>query len=218
MEVEAGFDGPEDFDAQQRHAEVRGQFVRLDTDLQTLRADVRCVSAKLDRVLALLATQSAHFPEQPGSSPRVNAHDLGPLSREISIDRGESTDVRIENETELPRENAKLDEPGKPTPLDVMELWNRVASPSLPRCRNMKGKRGQMAREKLKDYSLTDMEQALSAMNMSPFHKGQNQSRWVANIDYFLRGTILQQFLEKWEAPAPATPYFKPGSLYGSKS
>ena len=91
---------------------------------------------------------------------------------------------------------------GGPTPEAVRDAWNRLTRPPLPRCRHLTAARRAAARQRLKEYTLADIEAAIARIAASPFCRGGGRRGWVAGIDFLLRPNTVARALEgAFDAP-----------------
>ncbi len=87
----------------------------------------------------------------------------------------------------------------------VIDAWNRLAAPPLPRCRHLTAARRTEIRRRFKDYTLAEIEEAIARIAASPFCRGGNRRRWRANIDFLLRPNTVARALEgAYDAPGGA--------------
>lgn len=84
---------------------------------------------------------------------------------------------------------------------DVVGVWNAATKGSgLPSAR-MVDKRIRLIKTRLKDSGwLSDFTDAVAYIVKSPFHRGDNDRKWVADIDYLLQPGKATQIAEKAKA------------------
>lgn len=70
----------------------------------------------------------------------------------------------------------------------MVESWNLAASRSdLPTARKLSSERCAKLRRRLKSFSEGEMLEAIAKLASSPFHCGENDRRWKADIGWLLK-------------------------------
>ena len=84
----------------------------------------------------------------------------------------------------------------------IIDAWNSL---NLQTIRAIKGKRLDLLRARIKEYSFDDVIHAISMIKNCPFLLGQNKRNWQITIDWFLRPNnfpkVLEGNYEKTAAP-----------------
>jgi hypothetical protein len=88
-----------------------------------------------------------------------------------------------------------------PSPDDLVELWNNVAHPNLPRVKVMTAMREKHAKARLFEYPKKSFWVVLiERINRSPLLTGQRpgagHEKWVASFDWVLNPNNLAKVLE----------------------
>jgi hypothetical protein len=74
----------------------------------------------------------------------------------------------------------------------IVQTWNALGSP-FSRIKKLTPDRKQHLSARLKEHGLAECEQALQAIHDAAFCRGENDRRWVADFDWFLKpGTIVK--------------------------
>lgn len=81
-------------------------------------------------------------------------------------------------------------------PEEFKEAWNALPDP-FPKCRSMSEDRKTALRCRLKDaFWLENWRAALEMMPSVPFLRGENNRRWIADVDFFLRAASVTKIIE----------------------
>ncbi len=81
-----------------------------------------------------------------------------------------------------------------------LERWRRLPEP-FPKIRGWSAKRRRELKARLREKPFRDCwEIAMDALPDSPFHRGENERGWVANVTWFLRPDKVVAFVEQMEA------------------
>ena len=95
----------------------------------------------------------------------------------------------------------------------IMNLWNEVTTPPIPRCASWDDARHKKAQKMLKAYpDPGQWRAAFSASESSPFCRGENDRGWTVDIDRFL-DNVKNSFQKALEGSSP----FKNGAKHGLK-
>lgn len=88
---------------------------------------------------------------------------------------------------------------------DLMDLWNAVTKPPIPRCRELTDDRRRKIRARIaKRPSLTEWREAFEAIQARPFYRGQNDRGWTADFDWAIRNdTTIAKVLERVRTVEP---------------
>lgn len=99
------------------------------------------------------------------------------------------------------------DDPSLPAsvPEVVVEAWNALGRP-FPHVMALPDKRRSALKQRLGDPVFREgWRRALEVVAKSSFHRGENDRRWVANLDWFIRPDTVVKLLERASAPQPTT-------------
>jgi hypothetical protein len=101
----------------------------------------------------------------------------------------------------------------KLTPRQLADIWNANKG-DLPEVKRLGGKRERSARARLKENSDPEFWKAIVTMAATtPFFTGRNDRKWVANFDWLLRESTLNNALEgnysRQQKPSAEKPYHK---------
>jgi uncharacterized protein YdaU (DUF1376 family) len=88
-------------------------------------------------------------------------------------------------------------EPPPLTKREVVEAWQeRMVPLGFPAIRKMTGQRERMLSARLKDSTLDEWLQAMSALERSAFCRGENDRGWRADFDFLLQPKSFTKLLE----------------------
>ena len=89
---------------------------------------------------------------------------------------------------------------------DLMELWNSVTKPPIPRCRELTDERRRKIRSRIaKRPSLAEWREAFEALQASAFYRGQNDRQWIADFDWVIKNdTVIAKLLERARTAPPS--------------
>jgi hypothetical protein len=124
--------------------------------------------------------------------------------------RQETPDVTVCNgdvtppdtETETYKRSSNEDSSAEPTerPLtedEIVEAWNqRMVPQGFPAVRRMTNTRQRQLKARLRENTLDDWQQAMSALERSAFCRGENQTGWRADFDFLLQPKSFTKLLE----------------------
>jgi hypothetical protein len=91
-------------------------------------------------------------------------------------------------------------------PEHVVEAWNEVASRlGLPVVKKLTSERMKRLRARIREHSVEDFTEAISAIERSPFLRGETGNRdWRADFDFFLQPTSFVKLIEgKYDGSGP---------------
>lgn len=71
-------------------------------------------------------------------------------------------------------------------PQALMDAWNAVTTPPIPRCIALSRKRRGHARNRLKEAPLEEWLDVFRHIETSPFCRGENDRGWVATFDWVM--------------------------------
>jgi hypothetical protein len=78
---------------------------------------------------------------------------------------------------------------------EILVIWNLL--PDFPKIRFLSDGRRKTLRERLKNRTwVLNYKEALSKLSFSRFCKGENERKWKATIDWFLRPDTVSKLLE----------------------
>lgn len=100
---------------------------------------------------------------------------------------------------EKPDEGEEGEKPVRKTydTLKVMEAWNTMAAANgLPQIIKMTEERRKKTRARLDDYSEAQILEAIGLVPERPFCMGQNDRRWKADYDWFVRPGTVAKLIE----------------------
>jgi hypothetical protein len=89
----------------------------------------------------------------------------------------------------------------------VLDMWNETAARSgLPRCRGAAKVRTTI-RIRMRSAGWFDaLKAALAFLETSPFHRGQNDNRWKANLEWMLRPGKAEELADQAAVAPPTSP------------
>jgi uncharacterized protein YdaU (DUF1376 family) len=83
------------------------------------------------------------------------------------------------------------------TKTEVIEAWQtRMVPQGFPEIRKMTGQRERQLRARLRDSTLDEWMQAMSALERSAFCRGENDRGWRADFDFLLQPKSFTKLLE----------------------
>lgn len=92
--------------------------------------------------------------------------------------------------------NKKEEEEEEKTPqkyLPILDEWNKLPVQNI---RLISGKRLQMLRARVKQFSIDDVLKAIQSINKSPFLLGDNKRKWQITFDWFVAPNNFPKVLE----------------------
>lgn len=116
---------------------------------------------------------------------------------------GQQTATTEESKESKQRKEVKTQDPPRGKGFDeLLAAWNSLGGP-FPHCRPT-DKRRAAAKVRLGDeWWCANYPAAMEIMKASPWHRGENDRGWVADIDYFLRPDTVTKILEKGKGVGP---------------
>lgn len=99
---------------------------------------------------------------------------------------------------ESPNGDMSAEPTAKPLTKDeVLEAWQtRMVPQGFPPIRKMTGQRERQLRARLKDSTIDEWMQAMSALERSAFCRGENDRGWRADFDFLLQPKSFTKLLE----------------------
>lgn len=92
------------------------------------------------------------------------------------------------------------DSSAEPPPLtvdEIVEAWNeRMAPQGFPAVRRLTGTRLRQLKARLRENTIEDWQQAMSALERSNFCRGENGRGWRADFDFLLQPKSFTKLLE----------------------
>jgi len=143
-----------------------------------------------ERAVKAAQARHKHTPSNASSTATSNGHAFPKHGNSQSQGSNEpiaSTNVDVSAEpTERPL-----------TKQEVIEAWqSRMVPLGFPAIRKMTGQRERQLRARLKDSTLDEWLQAMSALERSNFCKGENSRGWWADFDFLLQPKSFTGLLE----------------------
>jgi hypothetical protein len=125
-----------------------------------------------------------------GHAVTVTRDDVSPIDNTLTPS---SPDPMISNEITPPAEN---DDQPDVKPEHVLEAWNAMAvRAGLPTAR-MTPERRKKLLTFVRRNPVDDITEAISAVECSPFCRGENDRSWKANLDFLLKPAKFTALLE----------------------
>lgn len=123
---------------------------------------------------------------------------------DVTACNGDVTSPYTETETEAEKigSTKEVDSSAEPTeePLsaeEVVEAWNDTAGRcGLPPVKKLTRERLQRVNARIRENSLDDFKTALSAIERSPFLRGESASGWRADFDFFCQKSSFTKLVE----------------------
>jgi uncharacterized protein YdaU (DUF1376 family) len=82
-------------------------------------------------------------------------------------------------------------------PEHVVEAWNDMADRhGLPKVVKLSPERRRKLNSRIREHSIEDFTEAISAIERSPFLKGDGRAGWRANFDFLLQPTSFLKLIE----------------------
>ena len=102
---------------------------------------------------------------------------------------------------DLVEEVERLVKSGRPTPADLMGLWNELRDKRLRECTKLTAARRRVATARLREYpEREDWEGFMRCINRNPWCTGERPSpawpNWKANFDWFIRPGNITKYME----------------------
>lgn len=88
---------------------------------------------------------------------------------------------------------------------DLIDLWNAVTKPPIPRCRELTDQRRSKIRARIaRRPSMAEWREAFEAIQNRPFYRGQNERGWTADFDWVVKNdTTVAKLLERSRTVEP---------------
>ena len=107
----------------------------------------------------------------------------------IATDYDDDVDVDIDINKKEEVEEEKTPQKYQP----ILEAWNNLPVTNI---RIISGKRLQMLKARIKQYSFDDVIKAIQTINNSPFLLGDNKRKWQVTFDWFILPNNFPKVLE----------------------
>jgi hypothetical protein len=136
------------------------------------------------------------------SRERVAKHRAKKRQETANVTPGNGDVTPSKTETETYKKSSNEDSSAEPTdkPLtktEVIEAWqSRMVPLGFPSIRKMTAQRDRLLRARLKDSTLDEWLQAMSALERSAFCRGENDRGWRADFDFLLQPKSFTKLLE----------------------
>lgn len=111
------------------------------------------------------------------------------VSRDVTVTNGDGRDTLDKKGPHTPKKINPNPPPISPQFCDrIVESWNLAASRTeLPSARKLNPERCTKLRRRLKSFSEAEMLEAIAKLASSPFHCGENDRGWKADIGWLLK-------------------------------
>jgi hypothetical protein len=81
--------------------------------------------------------------------------------------------------------------------LVLADIWNHNTSDKFPKVSKLNEKRLSAMKKAFKEHSIIeDWEKFASSLDKSKFHRGENERKWVADFEWFVRPGNILKFIE----------------------
>lgn len=133
--------------------------------------------------------------------------DMSQMSHDVAPDTYTDPDTDKKENTPLtPLLGGKSAKPPKPDISPILEAWRTHCVPAgLPEPLKIGPKRKKSLEARARDPGwMKLLPEAIQALLASPFHCGQNNTNWRADIDYFIRPDTAAKLVEKHRANGAA--------------
>lgn len=136
-------------------------------------------------------------PEKPGSDPEKTGSGE---ETQISFLIPKTHTLRKGEERRGEPQTRRVNSPDS-----LMALWNATVT-VLPKVSTLNQSRRRHAIARLTEYPNCDFAAVIRRLDSSPFCRGENQSGWRANFDFFLRPTTIPKTIEGVYDARPVPP------------
>lgn len=142
-----------------------------------------------ERAVKAAQARHKHNPSNASSTATSNGHAC--LKDRNSQSQGSNEPIVSSNEDK----SAGADPPL--TKREVIDAWQtRMVPQGFPAIRKMTGQRERLLNARLKDSTLEEWMQAMSALERSAFCRGENDRGWRADFDFLLQPKSFTKLLE----------------------
>lgn len=123
-------------------------------------------------------------------------------SRSVTVTPRDSTDSPpkeyISNPPSSSDPNGSPEDTPQPLkPEHVVEAWNDMAERlGLPTIRKLSSTRLRQLRARMRDHGIDDFTEAISAIERSPFLRGEGRNGWRADFDFLLQPSSFLKLIE----------------------
>jgi hypothetical protein len=93
-------------------------------------------------------------------------------------------------------------------PSDLVDAWNAITTPPIPRCAKLSHLRDTHVRARLQERPLEEWRDIIARIEASAFCRGTNDRGWLATFDWLVKNdeTAVRVLEGKYDTRAPVAP------------